>query len=67
MAGSSMGGGAAASYTWRHMAQEEGYPMFRRRTVIIDKTGVIRYMRNGSPDFREILLLLKKLHQEEKQ
>jgi peroxiredoxin Q/BCP len=48
-------------------ALEEGYPMFRRRTVIIDKTGVIRYMQNGSPDFHEILLTLKKLHEEESQ
>ncbi len=43
----------------------EGYPMFSRRTVIIDKWGVIRYMRDGSPDYREILTVLKKLHDEE--
>ncbi len=46
-------------------AQEEGYPMFSRRTVVIDKWGVIRYMRDGSPDYREVLTLLKQLHEEE--
>ena len=46
-------------------AQPPGYPMFNRKTVIIDKTGVIRYMRNGSPDYHEILETLKQLHAEE--
>jgi peroxiredoxin Q/BCP len=44
---------------------EEGYPMFSRKTVVIDKWGVIRYMQAGSPDFREILTLLKQLQEEE--
>ena len=42
----------------------QGKPIFARRTVIIDKTGVIRYVRDGSPDFKDILLFLKKLNQE---
>jgi peroxiredoxin Q/BCP len=42
----------------------KGYPVFSRRTVIVDKTGIIRYVRDGSPDFKEILLFLKKLNQE---
>ena len=42
----------------------EGKPVFRTRTVIIDKTGIIRYARDGSPDFKDILLFLKKLNQE---
>lgn len=46
-------------------ALEAGYPMFGRRTVIIDKTGVIRYSQPGSPDFRKILQTLKQLHEEE--
>lgn len=46
-------------------ALAEGYPMFSRRTVVIDKWGVIRYLRDGSPDYREILTLLKQLHAEE--
>lgn len=46
-------------------AQPLGYSMFSRKTVIIDKTGVIRYMRSGSPDFHEILETLKQLHAEE--
>jgi peroxiredoxin Q/BCP len=44
--------------------QLEGRPIFGRRTVIIDKTGTIRYSRDGSPDFKDILLFLKKLNQE---
>ena len=42
----------------------QGMPIFARRTVIIDKTGIIRYVRDGSPDFKDILLFLKKLNQE---
>jgi peroxiredoxin len=45
-------------------AQPEGKPIFGRRTVIIDKKGIIRYVRDGSPDFKDILLFLKKLNQE---
>jgi peroxiredoxin Q/BCP len=44
--------------------QLEGKPIFGRRTIIIDKKGVIRYVRDGSPDFKDILLFLKKLNQE---
>ena len=44
--------------------QPEGRPIFGRRTVVIDKNGVIRYVRDGSPDFKDILLFLKKLNQE---
>lgn len=39
-------------------------PVFARRTVIIDTKGVVRYVRDGSPDYKEILLFLKKLHSE---
>jgi peroxiredoxin len=42
----------------------KGFPVFSRRTVIIDKKGVIRYVRDGSPDFKDILLFLKKLNKE---
>ena len=44
--------------------QAEGKPIFGRRTVIIDKNGIIRYVRDGSPEFKDILLFLKKLNQE---
>jgi len=50
-----------------HVKPEPGskdYPIFGRKTVIIDKAGVIRYERDGSPDYKEILLFLKKLNQE---
>jgi len=46
-------------------ALHKGIPMFARRTVVIDMWGKIRYISDGSPDYREILLLLKKLHEEE--
>jgi peroxiredoxin Q/BCP len=46
-------------------AQHKGTPMFARRTVIIDMWGKVRYIKDGSPDYREILLVLKKLHAEE--
>jgi peroxiredoxin Q/BCP len=46
-------------------ALERDAPMFSRRTVIIDKWGAVRYMRDGSPNYREILNLLKTLHGEE--
>ena len=42
----------------------KGYPVFSRRTIVIDKKGIIRYSKDGSPDFKEILLFLKKLNQE---
>ena len=31
---------------------EEGSPVFSRNTVIIDKWGTIRYMKNGAPDYK---------------
>jgi peroxiredoxin Q/BCP len=46
-------------------AMAHGAPFFSRLTVIIDKRGTVRYLRKGSPDYREILLLLKQLHAEE--
>ncbi len=44
--------------------QPDGKPVFARRTVIIDRSGVIRYVRDGSPEYKDILLFLKKLNQE---
>ncbi len=37
---------------------------FGRRTVVIDKKGIVRYIRNGSPNFEEILTFLLKLEEE---
>jgi peroxiredoxin len=37
---------------------------FGRRTVIVDKRGIVRYIRNGVPDFRGILTFLLKLEEE---
>ena len=46
-------------------ALRDDMPMFARKTLIIDKWGTIRYMRDGSPDYHEILTTLKELHREE--
>ena len=40
------------------------YIVFGRRTVVIDKKGVVRYVKDGTPDYKDILLFLKKLNQE---
>lgn len=40
---------------------KEGKFPFERRTVIIDKKATIRYVRDGSPDYDEILRVLKDL------
>jgi len=37
---------------------------FGRRTVIIDKKGIVRYIRDDSPNFQEILTFLLKLEEE---
>jgi peroxiredoxin len=37
---------------------------FGRRTVIIDKNSIVRYIKDGSPDNQEILLFLLKLEKE---
>ncbi len=37
---------------------------FGRRTVVIDKRGIVRYIKDGSPNNKEILLLLVELEKE---
>ncbi len=37
---------------------------FGRRTVVIDKKGIVRFIKNGSPDNQEILQLLLQLEKE---
>jgi peroxiredoxin Q/BCP len=37
---------------------------FGRRTVIVDKNGIVRYIRDGSPDTKEILSFLLQLEKE---
>jgi len=41
-------------------------PRFEKRVVIIDKKGTIRYVKEDSPDFQEILNVLLKLEEEAK-
>jgi len=43
----------------------DGNPQwFGRRTIIIDKRGIIRYIKDGSPDNKEILRFLLQLEKE---
>jgi peroxiredoxin len=37
---------------------------FGRRTVIIDRTGIVRYIKDGSPDVEDILEFLLKMEEE---
>jgi len=45
--------------------QDAGSPVFSRRTIVVDKKGLIRYAKDGSPDYRDILAFLKELSAEE--
>ena len=46
-------------------AVKAGQYVFERLTVIIDKKGIVRYMKDGSPNYEEILAFLKKLNERE--
>ncbi len=61
---SNITGFLGSSFGVEPSSEIRGFPVFSRRTVIIDKKGIIRYAKDGSPDFKEILLFLKKLNQE---
>ncbi len=41
-------------------------PRFEKRIVIIDKRGTVRYVKDGPPDFEEILNTLIKIEEEVK-
>jgi peroxiredoxin len=58
---SNVSGFLGASFDVMPSPEIKGFPVFSRRTVIIDKKGIIRYVRDGSPDYKDILLFLKKL------
>ena len=45
-------------------AEKSGQFLFERMTIIVDKKGVVRYMKDGSPNFEEIIAFLKKLNEE---
>ncbi|MGB9629862.1 MAG: redoxin domain-containing protein [Thermodesulfobacteriota bacterium] len=62
---SNITGFLGASFGVEPSSEIKGYPVFSRRTVIIDKKGVIRYVQDGSPRYKEILLFLKKLNEED--
>lgn len=45
----------------------DGSPlMFGRRTVVIDRKGIVRYIKDGSPVYEEILQLLVQLQKEDR-
>jgi peroxiredoxin len=53
------------AYSNKEPFLQDGSPIrFGRRTVTIDKRGIIRYIRNGVPDFQDILTFLLKLEEE---
>ena len=45
-------------------AVKPGQFPFERLTLILDKKGIIRYMKDGSPNYVEIIAFLKKLNEE---
>ena len=58
-------GKAYGAYSDKPPFLPDGTPQwFGRRTVIIDKKGIVRYIRNDSPNFEEILRFLLKLEEE---
>ena len=44
--------------------QDGSINTFGRRTVVVDKKGIVRYIKDGSPDNKEILKLLLNLEKE---
>jgi peroxiredoxin len=46
-------------------ATKPGQFVFERLTIIVDKKGIVRYMKDGSPNFDEILAFLKDLNEKE--
>ena len=58
-------GKAYGAYSNKRPFLPDGTPnWFGRRTVIIDKKGIVRYIKDGSPDNKEILEFLVKLEKE---
>jgi peroxiredoxin len=53
------------AYSSKRPFLPDGSPMwFGRRTVIIDKNGIVRYIKNGGPDIKDILSFLLTLEKE---
>ena len=61
---SNVSGFLGAWFNVKPSPEIKGYPVFSRKTVIVDKGGIIRYAKDGTPDFKDILLFLKKMNQE---
>jgi peroxiredoxin len=53
------------AYSYNPPFLPDGSPKwFGRRTVIIDRNGIVRYIKDDSPDIKEILSFLLKLEKE---
>jgi peroxiredoxin len=58
-------GASYGAYSDKPPFAPDGSPIrFGRLTVVIDKKGIVRYVKKGSPDNPEILQLLLKLEKE---
>ncbi len=58
-------GAAYGAYSDKPPFLKDGSPLrFGRRTVIVDKKGIVRYIRDDVPNFEEILTFLLKLEEE---
>ncbi len=61
-------GKAYGAYSEHPPFLPDGSPnWFGRRTVIIDKRGIVRYIKDGSPDNKEILMFLLKMEKESRE
>ena len=58
-------GAAYGAYSGKPPFAPDGSPIrFGRLTVVIDKKGIVRYIKDGSPNNKEILQLLLQLEKE---
>ena len=58
-------GQAYGAYSEKPPFAPDGSPIrFGRLTVVVDKNGIVRYVKTGSPNNQEILHLLLKLEKE---
>jgi len=58
-------GASYGAYAEKPPFAPDGSPLrFGRRTVVIDRKGIVRYIKNGSPDNKEILEFLVQLEKE---
>ena len=60
-------GKSYGAYSDRPPFLPDGSPLnFGRRTVVVDRKGIVRYIKDGSPVYEEILKLLVQLEKEDR-